>query len=78
MKARSQGDHEHVMVELVEALRDVALDEPPRPRPALLDRRQGGVAAPVRAEAVRMVAELRLVVCLQDLAHNVLQQFVRP
>ncbi len=66
------------MVQGPETVGDVALDEPHRPVPLVIDLLQGGVTAAARAEPVGAVGELRLVVRLQDQAQYLLQQLVRP
>ena len=59
---------------MIEASSDIALHEPLRANPAVVDLVQRGVAAAGWAEAVRGRAELRLVVGLEDEAHHLLQQ----
>ena len=66
------------VVDVVKASFDVTLDEPLRALPVLGDVLQRGVTAQTGPEAVGVVAELRLVVRLQDGAHHLLQQLVRP
>ncbi len=66
------------MVDVVKAPFDITLDEPDRHSPGDEDLAQCRVASAPRAKAVRLGGELRLVVCLQDGAHDLLQQFVRP
>jgi hypothetical protein len=70
-------DHDRV-VELVEAVGDVALDKPARPGPGSRHLAQRGVAAPAGSITVRAVGELRLVIRLQQQAHDFAQQLVRP
>src|SRR5262245_40298182 len=62
----------------VVALLDVALDEPLDPSPVPGDLREGSVTTSAGPKAVRMRAELRLVVGVQQGAQHFLQQFVRP
>src|SRR5690348_2246887 len=66
------------MVQGPETVGDVALDEPHRPVPLVIDLLQGGMAPAAWAETVRTVRELRLVVRLQQQADHLLQQLVRP
>src|SRR5215210_273654 len=66
------------MIQAAEAVRDVPLYEPSRTAPLTLDLRERGVAPTTRPETVRSVAELRLVIRLQDEADHLLHQLVRP
>src|SRR5260221_3309865 len=52
------------MVEAVKAVGNVALNEPHRPGPGLVDVAQGGVASPSWPKPMRAVGKLRLVVRL--------------
>src|ERR1700730_9974684 len=74
----AQDRQQHRMVDAVEALRYVSLDEPLDPLPVLGDLSEGGMATSLRAEPVGVWAKLRLVVGVQERAHHVLQQFIRP
>src|SRR6266508_3300782 len=60
------------------ALRDVALDEPVGAVPDLDHLAQRGVAATTRAEPMRTVGELHVVVRVEHQAHHLGQQLVRP
>src|SRR5437899_826570 len=66
------------MIDVIKTSFDVSLDEPFHTLPGMEDVLQGCVASASRSESVRGRAELRLVVCLQNGAHDFLQQFVRP
>ena len=66
------------MVQGPETVGDVALDEPHRPAPLVIDLLQGGVRPATWAEPVGAAGELRLVVRLQNEADHFLQQLVRP
>lgn len=66
------------MTKLIKALRNVSFDEPNCAIPRPVDLPQRGVAPSVRAKAVRLIAKLRLKVCLQNLAYDFLHQFIRP
>ena len=61
-----------------EAVGDVALDEPGRARPGRGDLVESRVAASTGAKPVRPGRELRFVVGLQQQAHYLTDQFVRP
>ena len=61
-----------------EAVGDITLDEPHGPGPGLLDLPQRGVAAPPFPEPVRLARELRLVIRLQQQAHHLADELVRP
>src|SRR5262249_37662975 len=50
---------QHIVVDVVEAAFDVPLDEPDGPCPFAVDFAQGCLTAPVWAEPVRMLRELR-------------------
>jgi site-specific DNA recombinase len=65
------------MVKPVKTLRDIPFDEPHGALP-FLDLCQGGMTPMRGPKAVGESAELRLVVRLQDGAHHLLQQLVRP
>ena len=72
-------DREHdLMVERSEAVGDVAFDEPGCPGPGIRHLRQRGVASPAGTETVRPAGELGLVVRLQQEAHHLADQFIRP
>src|SRR5262245_7191502 len=66
------------MIQIVEAAANVSFDEPDGSPPVVVDLSQRGVAPAARSESMRAVAELRLVVRLQQLPHNFLQQLVGP
>src|SRR5262249_56113462 len=66
------------MVQGPKTVGDVALDEPHRPVPLVIDLLQGGMAPAAWAEPVGTVGELRLVIRLQNQAQDFLQQLVRP
>src|SRR5262245_33810224 len=66
------------MVNIVKTSFDISLDEPSRARPGMEDFLEGRVASASRSETVRAGAKLRLVVCFQDRATELLQQFIRP
>ena len=66
------------MVKLVEAPGDVTLDKPGCPGPGDRHLAQGGVAAPAGPVTVGVLGELRLVVRLQQQAHDFAEQLVRP
>jgi hypothetical protein len=53
-------------VDCIETACDIALDAPACSVPGGLDRVEGGLAPPVGAETVGVVAALRLVVCLSE------------
>src|SRR4051794_2249439 len=67
-----------MMVNIIKASFDVALDEPLRALPVLGDVLQRGVTAQSGPETMGVGVELRLVVCFQEAAHHFLQQFVGP
>jgi hypothetical protein len=73
VEALAEDCQQDRMVQAVEALRDVALDEPFYPFLATGELSQGGVTAPARAEAVRVWTELRFVIRLQNEADHFLQ-----
>src|SRR6266511_3215277 len=60
------------------ALGDVALDEPVGPVPDLDHLAQRGVAAASGAKPVRAVGELHVVVRVEEQAHHLGEQLVRP
>ena len=66
------------MIQTVEALRYVALDEPDRPSPRIVDFSECGVAPSLWSEPMRVVAELWLVIRIQQQADDLLQYLVRP
>jgi hypothetical protein len=66
------------MVKFPETVGEVTLDEPRGTGPGHGHLPQRGVAAPTRAEPVRAVGERRLVVRLQQQAHHLTDQLVRP
>ena len=73
----SQDRQEHGRIQAIKAAGDIPLDEPDGSLPSL-DRGQGRVTAPIGPKAVGEPAKLRLIVRLQDGAHHLLQQLVRP
>ena len=66
------------MVDVLKALRNVALDVLFSPGPRLLHGLQCRMTAAARSEAVGVVAKLRLVVRLQEGTYYFLQQLVGP
>jgi len=58
----AQGRHEDRVVQRVETGANVPFDEPGRADPLVGDLVKGRMAAPVRAEAVGVWAELRVVI----------------
>jgi hypothetical protein len=64
MQALPEDGEEELWVDCIEAACDIALDEPSRPIPRVLDRVEGGMAPSIGTETIGVVAELRLVVCL--------------
>src|SRR6266704_3416132 len=60
----SRRIEQDLVVQAVEALRDITFDEPGCAIPRTVDLRPGGVAAATRPEAMGMWRELRLVVSL--------------
>ena len=74
----AQRREHDLMVKLVEAAGDVALDKPGRSRPGVRHLAQRGVAPPAGPETVGAVGELRLVVRLQQQTHDFADQLVRP
>src|SRR5205823_5367497 len=52
MDALAECVEQHLMVEFVEALRDISLDEPGAPPPLVVDFPQCGVTSPFRPKAV--------------------------
>lgn len=66
------------MIEAPEAVGDIALDEPVRPRPGVGHLRQCGVTAPAGSESAGAVAEHRLVVRLRQQAHHPPNDLVAP
>ena len=64
MQALPEDGEEELWVDGIEAACDIALDEPSRPIPRVLDRVEGGMAPSIGTETIGVVAELRLVVCL--------------
>ena len=64
VQAFPEDGTENLWVDFIEAAGDIALDEPARPIPRVLDRVEGGMAPSVGTETVGVVAKLRLVVCL--------------
>src|SRR6266571_6330989 len=66
------------MVEVIEATRNVALDEPRGSAPSVVNLSQRRMAPPPFSEAVGMVAERRLKVSAQDHSDHFSEQFVRP
>src|SRR5262245_58941566 len=62
----------------VQILGNVSLNQPPRPRPGCLYFPQGGMAASVWPESVRVIVKLWLVIRFQNGADDFLQQFVFP
>src|SRR5262249_31079600 len=67
-----------LVADVVEAPLDVTFDEPLRTRPEAEEVAECRVTPPPRPEAVGPVAELRLVIRVQDGPHHLLQQLVRP
>src|SRR5262249_41881195 len=74
----SQDRQEPLVVEGVEAARDVSLDEPGGSLPFPSDLAERGVTASSWAEAVGVVAELGLVVSFQDQTDHFLEELIRP
>src|SRR5215213_9420500 len=68
---------EYLVIQTAEAVGDVPLDEPSRALTRPLDLRERRMATPSRTETVGSVAELGIVVRLQDEADHLLQQLVR-
>src|SRR5712692_11161465 len=66
------------MVEVIEATRNVTLQEPGCATPSVVNLPQCRVAPPPFSEAVRMVAERRLKVRAQDHSDHFSEQFIRP
>src|SRR6266702_2055502 len=66
------------MVEVIEATRNVALDEPRCAAPSGVNLPQRRVTPAPFPEAVRMVTECRLKVRAQDHSDHFSEQFVRP
>src|SRR5215471_12970267 len=64
VEAFPEDGEEELGVNFIEAARDIALDEPSCPIPRVFDRVEGGMAPAMGTEAIGVVAELRLVVCL--------------
>jgi hypothetical protein len=64
MDLLSQDGQQDLMVKAVIALSDIPLDEPGRSRPRVIDVRERGMTAALRAEAMRGAAKLRFVVGL--------------
>src|SRR5262249_20180934 len=71
---RQQG----LVANIVEAPFDITLDEPLRTCPEAEEVTECRVTPAPRSEAVGSVAELRLVIRVQNGPHHLLQQFVRP
>src|SRR5262249_60240096 len=69
----AENRHQDPVVDVVKAPLDIALDEPGRVLPGVVHLVERGMAASLGSEAVGPVAELRLVVRLQDGAHDLLQ-----
>jgi len=74
---RQRRDHD-LMIKTPEAVGDVTLDEPGRPGPGVDHLPQRGMAAPAGTKTVGPVGELDVVVRLQQQAHHLADQFVRP
>ena len=70
MDLLSQRVQHDLMVKLVKAPGDVTFDKPGRPGPRVRHLAQGGVAATTGPVTVGMIGELRLVVRLQQQAHD--------
>src|SRR2546425_4358370 len=66
------------MVEVIEAARNVALQEPRGSAPSIVDLPQCCVASAPFSEAVGMVTERRLKVSGEDHSDHFAEQFVRP
>jgi len=67
-----------LVIQRPKAVGDVALDEPVRSLPAIDYLAKRGVAASARTKAVGVVGELHVVVGLQQQAHHLGDQLVRP
>ncbi len=66
------------MIQIIEALSDIALDEPGCTFPGVVDLREGSVAPSGSTKSVGMDTELGFIVRFQNESDNLLQQFVRP
>ena len=66
------------MRQRVETFRDIALNEPHRSHPVVVDFPQCRVTSPFWSEPMGMGAKLRLKVGVENEAHDFLQQFIRP
>jgi hypothetical protein len=66
------------MIKRLETPGDVALDEPVCPVPDIHNLLQSGVAAPSGTETMGVLGELDVVVRVQQHAHHLGQQFIRP
>src|SRR5450759_3359492 len=78
MNVLSKDVHHDRMIERIETGGNVALHEPGRSHPLVVNLREGGVTSSVGAEAVGVVAELRFKVGREDQPKNLLKQLVRP
>ena len=78
MELLSEHRQQDIVVDVVKAPFDVALDEPADTCPVGGHVAQGSVAPPVGPKAVGAVGKLRLVVGFQNHPDDLLQQLVRP
>lgn len=67
-----------IVIQRPEAVGDVSLDEPGRPGPSVGDLPQRGVTASPWPEPVGPIGERRFVVCLQQQADHLTDEFARP
>ena len=78
MEPLAEHRQQYLVVDVVEAPFDVALDEPADTGPVGRHVAQGGVATPAGPKAMGTVGKLRLVVGFQNHPDDLLQQLVRP
>src|SRR5438876_9454889 len=74
----SQDGEQQFMRKRVETFRDIALYEPNRSHPVVVDFPQCRVTSAFWSEPMGMGAKLRLKVGVENEAHDFLQQFIRP
>src|SRR5260370_26268908 len=67
-----------LVIESVEALRNVALDKPDGSSRVVVDFSERGMTSASRAETMRVLAELSIEVGIQDHAYHFGQEFVAP
>src|SRR5579871_6414347 len=78
MDTFSSDRKQHLMIDVIITSLNIPFEKPLCSCPGVGDFSKSGITSSFRSKPVRVERKQRFIECFQDLAHDLLQQFIRP